>query len=90
MAITERDLAAALLAAIHGMHPIYGSTSGWHGGIGGQMSTRGCSFIDPPHGNSEMQDNLRRILREWIEDNGGQGLDDEATRIMFEKEADRG
>jgi hypothetical protein len=66
MAITEKDLAAALLAAVQHMHPVYGSTTTWHGGIGGQTMTQGCSFIDPPPDNRDSALHIVRVLNAWM------------------------
>lgn len=63
----SRRLAAALALALHDGHPTYGSTARWHGGIGGQALTTGCSFIDPPPGVTFTQnDALSTPLREFL------------------------
>lgn len=79
MANTEEaeELAAALLASVTLMHPVYGSTSGWVGGIGGQAMTQGCSFIDPPHGDYMLPDRVAEVLREWLRAN-----EESAQRVM--------
>lgn len=48
-------LAATVLYLMNDAHPTYGSTTGWHGGIGGQAMTPGCSVIDPPPGFEFLQ-----------------------------------
>lgn len=60
---TEMELIAALLAAVHHMHPTYANTSGWRGGIGGQTITRDCSFNDPPPGVEWAEGEIDEILR---------------------------
>ena len=66
--LTQR-LATALALALHDAHPVYGSTAGWRGGIGGQAMTPGCSFIDPAPGQEWTQyDLLSGPLREYLSD----------------------
>lgn len=60
-------LAAALHVAIYDMHPAYGSTAGWRGGIGGSAITQGCSFNDTPTYMRAMPDRLRGTLRTYID-----------------------
>ena len=61
------DLAAALGLILHDAHPVYGSTAGWRGGIGGQAMTQGCSIIDPPSDADWTQyDMPSEPLREWL------------------------
>lgn len=63
-----RRLAAALALALYEGHPVYGNTTGWRGGIGGQTITQGCSFIDPPPGVDFTQhDLLSKPLREFMQ-----------------------
>lgn len=65
---TADRLAAALALALHDAHPVYPSTAGWRGGIGGQALTTGCSIVDPPPDALWTQyDLLSTPLREWIE-----------------------
>jgi hypothetical protein len=65
---TAERLAAALSLALHEGHPVYSSTAGWRGGIGGQAMTPGCAFIDPSPGLEFTQyDLLSRPLREYLE-----------------------
>jgi hypothetical protein len=60
-------LAGALFYALRDAHPIYSSTAGWRGGIGGQTITQGCSFNDPPPGEEWLQmDLLSQALREYL------------------------
>lgn len=69
-------LAAALALAIYDAHPIYGSTAGWRGGIGGQAITQGCSFIDPPPDAEWTQyDLLSGPLRDFLAETPGFDLD---------------
>lgn len=46
-----KRLAAAVFLAVREAHPVYGSSAGEHGGIGGQALTPSCSFLYPPSKN---------------------------------------
>ena len=46
-----KRLAAAVFLAVREAHPVYGSSAGAHGGIGGQALTPSCSFLYPPSEN---------------------------------------
>jgi len=62
-------LAAALAFMLYDAHPVYGNTTGWRGGIGGQAITQGCSYIDPPPDAEWMDSGLDLLsgpLRDYI------------------------
>ena len=81
----EDKLAAALVYAIHNAHPVYGNTTGWRGGIGGQAMTQGCSFIDPPPGEEWLQYNMiDEVLREYLEKNPDAKLQENAKALAQE------
>jgi hypothetical protein len=49
--MTDPEALKAIATAItiaYDLHPVYGSTATWHGGIGGAAMTQGCSVIDTP------------------------------------------
>lgn len=83
---SDARLAAALALALHDAHPMYSSTAGWRGGIGGQAFTQGCSFLDsPPEDQSWTQfDALSGPLRDWLNDHPGFDLE-AAKRIVKEE-----
>lgn len=70
----EEVLAAALYAVLYVGHPVYGSTAGWRGGIGGQMSTPGCSMIDPPPEHRRLREWAMEILQDWLRKSPDRGL----------------
>jgi hypothetical protein len=83
---TEEKLVAALALALYDAHPVYASTTGWHGGIGGQSITQGCSFNAPPpqdEGWTQM-DVLSGPLREWLSTHPG--FDLEAAKAAVKEE----
>ena len=41
------ELVGALDAALNGMHPVYSSTTGPYGGVGGQAMTQWCQRNSP-------------------------------------------
>ena len=60
-------LAASVVLLAHEAHPVYGSTTTWRGGIGGQAMTQGCSIIDPPPGADWTQFDLpTSVARDWL------------------------
>lgn len=63
----ETAFAAALKLSIVDAHPIYGSTATWHGGVGGQMLTQGCSFSDTPP-TEEWVTLLQDFLQDMLSD----------------------
>lgn len=61
------ELAATVVLLAHDAHPVYGSTAGWRGGIGGQAITPGCAIIDPPPGYDWTQCDLpTQPARDWL------------------------
>ena len=68
---SEEELAAALYAALTLMHPVYGSTATWRGGIGGAAMTQGCSFIDPPPHHQKAQEALETVMYKWYREHKG-------------------
>ena len=62
-------LAAGMALVIYDAHPIYGSTTLWHGGIGGAAITSHCSIVNgPPPGDDWTQYDLpSKPLREFVE-----------------------
>jgi hypothetical protein len=81
----ETRLAAALLLMLHDAHPTYGSTAGWHGGIGGQAITTGCNVIDPPPGGEWASYDLpSKPLREWLADHPEVDIRAEADALREE------
>ena len=61
------ELAATVVLLAHDAHPVYGSTAGWRGGIGGQAITPTCAIIDPPPGYDWTQLDLpTQPARDWL------------------------
>lgn len=71
-------LAATVSLLLHDAHPVYGSTTTWRGGVGGQALTPVCCIIDGPPGSEWAQHDLPSdSLREWVAERGmdAQSLD---------------
>lgn len=81
----EERLVAALALALLDAHPSYASTAGWHGGVGGQAITRGCSLIDPPPADEWIEGVLEDVLRSWLRDNPTFDLDAAKKRLQEER-----
>ena len=76
------NLAAALILVLHDAHPVYASTTGWRGGIGGQAMTPSCSIIDPPPDALwTQQDVPSGPAREWLAYRGDFDLDAAKERL---------
>lgn len=72
---TEADrLAAALYGALVLAHPVYGNTTGWRGGIGGQAITAGCSLIDGNPKHVEPLEKIDQVLRDYLTAHPGTDL----------------
>lgn len=65
----EEVLAAALYGVLLEAHPVYPTTAGWRGGIGGQAITQGCSLRDGRPDHREPLEAIEGILRSYIEQN---------------------
>lgn len=61
-------LAAALALVLYDAHPVFGSTSKWRGGVGGQAISPHCSITQgtPPGDEWAEHDLPSRPLREFI------------------------
>lgn len=75
-ALAER-LAASLALVLYDAHPVYGSTTLWRGGIGGQAMTAHCAIIHggPPGMEWTESDLPSMALREFITATPGFNLD---------------
>lgn len=81
------EMAAVLDITLRDAHPVFGSTTKWHGGIGGQMMTAHCSLTQgaPPGDQWADINRLCRWVQEWI-DLRGTDLDMVHTREAIKAE----
>lgn len=80
--LAEKAVAAASVLQ-HDLHPSYGTTATWHGGVGGAMITAGCSIIDTPPKHEKAVLAVEHFWRQAL-----QSFDDEAReRIGAYREA---
>lgn len=69
----ERLLSAAM-ALQYQLHPMYGSTATWHGGIGGASITAGCSLNDTPPWHNGLKEAAEATINGHIRDARAKGL----------------
>lgn len=65
-----QELAATVDLLLHDAHPIYGSTTKWYGGIGGQTITSHCSITQGPHPGGEwtQYDYPSAVVRDFLQE----------------------
>ena len=79
------ELLLALYALLRAAHPLYSSTSTWHGGVGGQALTQGCSVKDPPPWHEEGVRRVKETLLKSMNKLDEPRMDrlDKAAHAMF-------
>lgn len=85
----ERDeLLLALYALLRAAHPMYSSTATWHGGVGGQALTQGCSVKDPPPWHEEGVRRVKETLLKSMNKLDEPRMDrlDKAAHAMFPRQ----
>lgn len=71
-----KALAKSLYNVLYDLHPVYGSTAGPYGGIGGQAMTQWCHVKDPYNETHEtMMYKAHGALRDAIEQGRLEGLE---------------